>query len=170
MKTIEVTDEMYNSLMELSKEMTSQDNLGTRMPHMFQIRTKKEVAAHEGCGEEIWVNDEGDELRTVEEIAEYVEQYLSDNDNQEQFKEMDSDEILGFLQDELNEGWRKVWVNIEYEYKNTFLTSKACQEHIDANHYHYNEPIVYLNHAWRNPEQEIVSKFLCELSGGKLHT
>ena len=43
MKTIRVTNKMYKALMDLSKEMTAQDNRSTAMPHMFQIRTKKEV-------------------------------------------------------------------------------------------------------------------------------
>jgi len=28
----------------------------------------------------------------------------------------------------------------------------------------------YLNHAWRNPEAELVSTFLCNLIGKDLHT
>jgi hypothetical protein len=58
----------------------------------------------------------------------------------------------------------------EYEYSNHFLTAKACQEHIDRNDYHSNKPVTYLNHAWRNPEMELVSEFLCGLVGKKMHT
>ena len=78
MKTIQVSDEMYESLMELSKEMTSQDPMGTRMPHLFQVRTTEECAAYNGCGEQIWVNSEGDELRDGEDIVNHIK----DNDDQ----------------------------------------------------------------------------------------
>jgi hypothetical protein len=43
MKTIEISDEMHAKLIELATEMTTQDPLGTRMPHMFQIRDWKKV-------------------------------------------------------------------------------------------------------------------------------
>ena len=69
-----------------------------------------------------------------------------------------------------NYNWRRLEVTTEDRYQNTFFTAKACQEHIDSNDYHYKSPDVFLNHAWRNPEMELIATFLCELSGGKLHT
>ena len=41
--TIEIDQDVYNQLVELAKEMTTQDMRGTRMPHMFQIRDWKKV-------------------------------------------------------------------------------------------------------------------------------
>lgn len=183
MKTIEVTDEMYNSLMELSKEMTSQDMRCTRMPHMFQIRTTEQVAAYPGQGEEIWVNGEGNELETEDEMREFVWQDIYENDEsinhlddekarieaKRKVNEMDEDDLCYYL-DCHSDNWRRVQVTKEYRYQNAFFTAKACEDHIRANNYHYNEPVCYLNHAWRNHEMELVSKFLCELSGGKLYT
>jgi len=184
MKTIEVTDEMYNSLMELSKEMITQDPLSTRMPHMFQIETTEEVAAYVGCdGDEVWVNEDGDELRSEEEIREFIQQYIHENDesiihlqdesarsqSRQKVEEMDDWDLSSFLEN-LRDNWRMVEVTTMKKYANTFFTSKACKEHIKLNDYHYKKPRCYLNHAWRNPEMELVSKFLCELSGGRLHT
>ena len=183
MKKIEVSDEMYNELIKLATEMTTQDNRCTSMPHMFQIRTKEEVAAYEGCdGEEIWVNGDGDELRTDEGIKEYIVQDIYDNDesleeisdddellkkiSKKIFTKMDEEEIIGFLEDK---EYRKVEVTTIDRYQNTFFTAKACDEHIKSNHYHYNEPVCYLNHAYRNPEMELVSEFLCSLVGKKQH-
>jgi len=51
MKTIEVTDDMYESLMSISKELNTQSHRGTRMPYMIQVSKKKEVSAYEGQGE-----------------------------------------------------------------------------------------------------------------------
>jgi hypothetical protein len=51
------------------------------------------------------------------------------------------------------------------------LTAKAAQAHLDANDYHYHKDAdVYLNHAWRNPEAELVTEFLCSLINKKMHT
>ena len=182
MKTIELTDEMYEALMELSKEMTTQNMRGTAMPHMFQIRTTEEVAAYDGQGEEIWVDEDGLELRDEEEMRTYISEHLYENEDnlpededeaEREAKalvaEMDSYDLEDYLENVHSDNWRKVNVITEYRYQNTFFTAKACEEHIKSNSYHYKDPVSYLKHAWRNPEMELVSKFLCELSGGKIH-
>lgn len=46
----------------------------------------------------------------------------------------------------------------------TFLTSKACQQHIDSNSYHYKNPKPYAIPTWRNPEMDILRDFLLSLS------
>ena len=182
-KIIEVTDEMYEALMELSKEMTTQDMRCTAMPHMFQIKTTEQVAAYPGQGKEIWVNDEGDELETEDKMREFIQEYIYENDEsishrddkkakkeaKSKVDEMDYCDLEEYLEETHNDNWWKVNVNYEDKYQNTFFTAKACEAHIKANHYHYKQPTCYLNHAFRNPEMELVSKFLCELSGGKIH-
>lgn len=37
-----------------------------------------------------------------------------------------------------------------------FFTAKACEDHIRANHYHYNNPRSYGISAWRNYEMQTV--------------
>jgi len=186
MKTIEVSDEMYQQLTELATEMTTQDMRCTKMPHMFQVREKIEIAAYSGCGEVAWVDDEGDTLRDEEEIREYIIEYLFENDSecfdeddveskklaQSKVDEMtDLYDLVQFLCDDdvCHRQWREIEVTDSHKYGNTFFTAKACQEHIDKNHYHYTKPDVYLNHAWRNPEMELVSEFLCNLIGKSNH-
>jgi len=179
MKTIKITNEMHKSLMALSKEMTSQDMRCTRMPHMFQIKTKEEVAAYDGCGEEIWCDDDLNILRTDEEIKDWIQEDIFENDeslhglNHDEAKKISKQKALEedhyIYLDQHRDNWRILNITTEDKYQNTFFTAKACQEHIDSNSYHYNKPSVYLNSAWRNPEMELVSRFLCELSGGKLH-
>lgn len=153
MKTIEVTDEMYNSLMELSKEMTSQDMRCTQMPHMFQIQTDEEIQVPEGEGKEKFLY--AGEILDKEDLTSLWKEVQDDYDGYQEF--IDHNHIID------------IYTDIVKKYQNTFLTARACQKHIDANDYHYNKPVVYLNHAWRNPEMELVSKFLCELSKGELH-
>jgi hypothetical protein len=41
---------------------------------------------------------------------------------------------------------------------------KACKKHIECNSHHYNEPVDYLSYASRNPELEMVQKFIMGLT------
>lgn len=71
-KTIEVSIEVYNFLMNLSKEIREQDNRGTRIPYYYQVQEEKEIAVPDGCGEEVWVCDGNVCLRTEEDIRDAV--------------------------------------------------------------------------------------------------
>jgi len=174
MKTIKITDKMYSSLMELSKEINSQDHRSMSMPYFFQVQTEKGVVALEGCGDTVyWVDSDGLELRTKEDIEEYIKDYISD-----EFGDKTAEEISLYFIDKikgkeadwlLNKDFRRVDIVFEKRYENSFFTAKACQENINANKHHYNKPVTYLNGAFRNPEMELVMKFLCELNGGTLH-
>jgi len=182
MKTIKVTDKMYNFLIGLSKELNTQNHRCTAMPYFFQIRTTEQCAAYPGQGGEIWVNGEGDELETEEEMREFIQQYIYENDEsishidddeakkeaKVKVDEMDEYDIEEYLE-ETHNNWWKVNVTTEHKYQNAFLTEKACREHINSNKHHYRSPVDYLTYAFRNPELERVLKFLCELTGGKLH-
>lgn len=177
MKTIEVSDEMYASLVKLATEMTTQDPRCTRMPHMFQIRNWKKVYDADLNGNVLILLDRGNgiEIETVEDLITY----LKDGDeefNEDEIKEMweNRDLYNSDLMDWLQErriDLEEYSYSFEPEYSNCFLTAKAAQEHLDANYYHYHKKAdVYLNHAWRNPEAELVSEFLCNLIGKTLHS
>lgn len=74
MKTIEIADEVYDKLISLATEMTTQDPRGTRMPHMFQIRDwKKQYDWNLNGDTTIWVDDYGLEIETIEEFKECLE-------------------------------------------------------------------------------------------------
>lgn len=72
MKTIQVSDEIYDFLMNLSKEIKTQDNRATRMPYFYQVQEDREVGVPDGCGEEVWVLDGEVCLRTDEDIRKAV--------------------------------------------------------------------------------------------------
>jgi len=170
MKTIEVSDEMHEFLMNLSNELNTQDHRGTRMPYFFQVQTQEVQYVPDGCGIEVWVCD-GATLETDEEIKEEVIRYkewdtLEEEDAEKRFAELDRWEVKEIME----ENWRKVDMDHESRYENAFLTSKACDEHIMVNKHNLHSPVNYLSGSFRNPELEMVMKFLCELSGGKLHT
>lgn len=171
MKTIKVTDEMYASLMELSKEINTQNHRHTPMPYFFQIQTDEVVYVPDGCGEAVWVDDEGDGivLEDSDDERDAIEEHWemeSKEEFEERFSKLEEHDIDGVLEEM---GYYKVDREIVQRYQNAFFTAKGCKNHIRQNEYHYNKPTDYLNGAFRNPEMELVMKFLCELSGGKLH-
>ena len=170
MKTIEVSEEMYDKLIGLATEMTTQDPRGTKMPHMFQIRDwKKQYDWGLNGDTHIWVGDYGEEIETLDEFKEYLEN--------------NGFGIPENIEDIWNDHWdMEDWIesnNIELkqcsyslvpEYTNHFLTAKAAEEHLRLNNYHYHKDAdVYLKHAWRNPEMEMISEFLCGLVGKEPH-
>ena len=172
MKTIEISDEMYGKLVELSKEMNSQDHRITAMPYIFQIQTDEIVYVPDGCGETVWVSIDGDGvLEDAQEEKEAVESYKGwDTDEEKEadrkFKKLSDHEISNALE---SAGYRTVDRATEHKYQNAFFTAKACKEHIEGNVYRYRNPVDYLSYAFRNPEMELVMQFLCELTGGSLH-
>jgi hypothetical protein len=181
MKTIEVSDEMYQQLIELATEMTTQDPLGTRMPHLFQIQTDVRVYKDDLNGDtKVFVDSSGDFLiiETFGELKDYMLNTMHESLLPEDLKEwwdawqegspFDTN-LVDYLEEQFPD-LKETSYSIEYKYENAFLTSKACARHIELNDYHYANPKVYLKHAWRNPEMELVSTFLCGLVGKKMHT
>lgn len=167
---IEVTDEMYEFLMDLSKELNSQDHRCTAMPYFFQVQTDEKAIGADGIDEsyEVWVGNDTI-LRDEEDIKQAVFELRDwDGDNvvhEQLYSKLDEYEIEDILEEEYTKHFeRDVQV-----YKNAFLTAKACKKHIEANRHHYNNPQDYLTHAFRNPELEKVFEFLCSLSGGEIH-
>jgi hypothetical protein len=170
---IEVDDNIYSKIIDLVNEMVNQDPRGTRMPHIFQIRDWKKVYDWGLNGDKhIWVNDYETEIETIEEFKEYLE----DNGHNipdyidELWNSHYSWDIEEFLE-ENKINLKQCSYSLEPVYTNSFLTAKAAQEHLDKNYYYYHKNAdVYLNHAWRNPEADLISEFLCGLVGKKMHT
>lgn len=174
MKTIEISDEVYEKLVQLATEMTTQDPRGTRMPHIFQIRDWKKVYDWNLNGDtRIWIGDYDGEIETLEDLKEHLENNEISYDENELSELWDNDKDFG-LPDWIEENCpdlKECSYSLEPFYVNSFLTAKCAQEHLDLNYYHYHSKAdVYLNHAWRNPESELVSEFLCDLVGKKIHT
>ena len=179
-KTIEIPEDTYAKLIELANEMTTQDPRGTRMPHMFQIRDWKKVYDEAGNGDNrFWLDRTSDplDIEKLEDLLEYLQTEEIEHDPEEiksMWADWESHSWSNDLEDWIEENCPNLekWsYSMEEKFSNCFLTAKAAQEHLDANHYHYHKDAdVYLNHAWRNPEAELISEFLCGLVGKKLHT
>lgn len=160
MKTIKVSDEIYDFLISTSKEINSQDNRITAEPYFYQIREEKEIATGEGMGEEVWVMDGEIHLRTEQDIKEAVFEWkewdLENKLHQKKYSELGGWEIDEILE----ENYRKVHVSVDYTYSNCFLTEKAARQHIKINGHNLKSPVDYLIHAYRNHEMINIFKFL----------
>lgn len=175
MKTIQVSDEMYDKLISLAKEMIDQDPRGTKMPHMFQIRDWKRVFDDNLNGEHRlyidYINNHL-EIETLEDFKDYL--FNNSIEEPEDLDEMWNDDYSFELEDFIEENCpdlTETTYSYEPVYINCFFTAKEAQAHLDSNYYHYHvNADVYLNHAWRNPEMDLISEFLCSLIGEKIYT
>ena len=165
MKTIEVNDETYNFLMDLSKEINTQNHRGTAMPYFFQVQTKHKIAVPEGNGMVAWHYD-GSLIETKEEIIQAIYDYHDGDLTKKAIKEMSNWELESEME---RAGYNKVNYDYEERLENSFLTEKACLQHIKDNKHNLSQPQDYLSYASRNPEMEKLLKFICELTGGVLH-
>jgi hypothetical protein len=169
MKNIQVTDETYEFLMNLSKEIKEQDNRDTASPCFFQVQETIKIPAHSGSGEEVWYSSEYEtEIRTDEEKIKWIK------DNPECFENTEYKDVAETIDNETD----ILWVNdaletagfqvynedTMYVYGNAFLTSKACDEHIRANKHNLKNPVNYLSHAYRNEELARLLKFITGLT------
>lgn len=171
-KKIEVTDEIYEFLMNLSKEIKEQDNRATAMPYIFQVRETKEIPAHKGSGEEVFYSSEYEtELRTDKDKVEWIkehEEYFIGTMFEEEAKDVGNHTNTWDLDSMLEElDFDEFYVDTDYVYSNAFFTSKACDEHIRINKHNLEQPVNYLSHAYRNVEMEMMYKFLSGLTNNE---
>lgn len=58
----------------------------------------------------------------------------------------------------------------KYETKRIFHTYEAAESHLKANKHHYSdEARIYCDHAWRNPEAELIHKLLLTFAEDNLN-
>lgn len=164
MRTIEVTDELYEQLTALAQEMATQDNRCTAKPYIFQVQTDKKVWVGNLNGDyKFLIRNDGEELGDWNKDT--VTRYCDDH-------EIPYPDWLGEFDSGMEPDWLlyNEWLeeqklclesySIVHNYENAFLTAKACQQHIKRNGHHYVNPRDYLSHAFRNPELELVFTFL----------
>lgn len=170
MKTIELSDEMYDKLISLATEMTSQNPRGTKMPHIFQIRDWKKTYDSGLNGDTFFWYDDYREIETLDEFKDYLEEHhtpIPENIEDIWSCVYNMDDFIKSN----NIGLKVCSYSLEPVYHNHFLTAKAAEEHLKNNYYHYHKDAdVYLNHAWRNPEMETISTFLCNLIGKEMYS
>ena len=177
MKTIEISDELFSQIEEISKRMNSRNHLWTAMPYFWTIREKKMVSSDDDACDFLIISEDWETWLSSDSKESDFHKYIRENDLKSQYTEWridshciwkaDQDELIEFLEEEC---WcHKWWYQYIDTYKNSFFTYEACMNHIKSNHYHYTEPTPYLFHAWRNPEMEAIQELICEISWWKIH-
>ena len=133
----------YDFLVDLSKEIKSQDNRITASPYYYVVKCMNEHPTADGCGEIKKVVDEENDYRLF--------------DSREEAKEMWAKEGY-YDEDELEEMANKLR---EYDFKeqfteeNIFFTEHGYNQHMELNshNYRHNKKFYsYVKHAFRNPE------------------
>lgn len=139
---------------ELAQEMVSQDNLGTQYPYWFiQVDERQYV-------------NQFDDWDECERREDYDRDLLCDdckqredtqNPNLEHCEECEQESFI-------------FWLNVDsFDLRSGgYFTQKACQEHIDSNHYHYTNPRPYAYSAWRNPDLIMVMQSIITGAGLEL--
>ena len=145
---------MNDKLVEISKLMREQGNRSTQYP-LFVIQSlKKHYVGRDGDYTGVSRIEDVDIASLCESCS-----FLSEEGTElpENCDDCDSEGFCYFRE--------------EYEIDNNagvFLTEKACEEHIEANSYHYNSPKSYVISAWRNAEMVSVMHYLLSLTEGEI--
>jgi hypothetical protein len=164
---IEISKEDYDFLKDLQHELNTQDNDGTADPLYWCVMEKQEQYVPEGCGEPRISHDDGS--WTLEEAVESVNEVINeyDQDAQDEWKDIwkdDAEDVCNFIREKLKWDWCDVYyvekVDRISNYSGAFLTKRACKQHIEKNHYHYDNPRTYAMCAYRNYELEHLLKIL----------
>lgn len=159
------TNEFFKNL---ANEMEKQGNRATQYP-LFYVYEK----------EEFWVDNDADSDRvafydpnntelTDEKEDEDGNIWKFDGNWNGEWKNEETGETLDYYDAEEKFGIRKLHLKtIDKPAVNVgpFFTEKEAKEHIRLNYYHYKEPFIYVNSAWRNPEMQEVMHKIFELAG-----
>lgn len=145
---------MNNKLVEISELMRTQGNRATQYPLFVVQSLKKRLVGYDGdynCRERI---EDVDIASLCESCSVLSEEGIELPENCDA---CDSDCFCYFRE--------------EYEIDDragVFFTEKACEEHIEANSYHYNSPRSFVISAWRNDEMVSVMQYLLSLTDGEI--
>lgn len=150
MKTIELSDELYERLVEMAREVATQDNRCTSKPYFFQIREDHRIHGMDTGYADGWAWVDRDDPECSYESG--------DEDMPDELKEADEfDDQVGTF---VKTYWKK-----SQTYKGAFLRESSVKDHIRLNHYHYSNPVDYLQGAFRNPDLELIFELLATIAG-----
>lgn len=177
MKTIELSDEDYNTLMELSKEYQTQDNDGNAYPYFWEPSSMKLIPN---------VNEEGEVVKIYKDSEEYTPQ---------QFAELNEDDFNTFIEEQLE--YDNEYFNIKCDDKDFYKVERDWIEYIEINnlgqiltfdwqdesehnsslfksdvenfikfnYYHLGkEPHTYARTSWRMNKMETLVSILCKIN------
>lgn len=171
MKTIEVRDEDYEVLMELSKELQLQENDYQAFPYYWEARSDKMVKSLNGEGEffRIYLDGEVHDLDYFYEDEEIWANYLKEEYERDEYREYDElNDEESFKEYVLNniKGTDEIWYEREQQCKaNPSLFKSDVKNFIEYNSHHLGEnPHTYANSIWRMPKMEALVKAIYRLN------
>ena len=181
MKTIELSDENYEILMELSKELQLQDNNHQAFPYFWEPSSMKAVLDANGEGDIIEVVKDC-ELQDLESFAEYEEDHWNNfclhhqDDGDAEFESYSKESPIPY-----DKKFESRWVdyieyyideatiytsNLEYqEDHNPSLFRSDVVNYINSNRNHLGkEPRTYPRTIWRMPKMERLVKAIYQIN------
>ena len=164
-----LTPDDVKFLTELANELKTQDCVATAKPVVFKVmETKKRVAMDPAYsdGMVLVLGEDGTEFFEADVAAaqDFLREYEFDDKDMEDLDAIDTIEGLAtFCEEKGIDDFHYTGYERYEKFSGEFLTRRACERHIAANRHHYEDPKVYTDYAWRNPEferlLEIVEKF-----------
>ena len=166
-----ITPEQKKFLDDLIAKMGKQNNRSTQYP-LFYVHEKTEVHVTSDADSDriAYVDEDYSEIDERED----EEGHIWKPDLEDSFRDWTCPEIDGRIdEDEAIDKFNlhKVWIKeMDEPVVNVgpFLTEEAAQAHIDANHYHYRKPYIFVWSCWRNDELQEVMKILFTLAGKEI--
>jgi hypothetical protein len=179
MKTLELTNEQYDLLMELQKELKTQDHRSTANPIYFIQRRIKEygIDADYAEGTDYMI---GGKIYTEDELKEYIvqcyseelESFINETDDINNIDDIDSDiYMLDDLIDFVNETEiDEIICKIHYRYQEVVheysfsLFEKDSLDHIDLNGHNIGgQYYTYVGSNQKTPRMNKLRELLLEL-------
>ena len=167
MNKIDLSQEDYDFLKDLSHELNTQPNDGSAEPLFWGIMEKTEVLAPEGCGRPKIRHDDG--AWEFDEAVSYVNDIIHeyDEDIQSEWQNIDKDfpeDVCEFMQERLKWDFCDLYWAEDKDVlsRNTgaFITKRAAKNYVEKYAYNHNQPYTYAMTAFRNPEYERLIKIL----------
>lgn len=136
---------------------------GTRPPLWFLLQDAEEECVFSGEGGEYLIYYDNDSVYKGADCNEILQEIIAEY--KENDENLNSDEINNF-REKIDLDAQEV--KTRYETKRVFFTEKAANDHLKQNHYHYSSKVrIYVDHAWRDPEVELIRKLILSFAGDK---
>lgn len=145
---------------ELARALKTQDRAGTAPPVIFRVmETKRRIAMDPACSEGmvLVLGEDGTEFfeTDVAEAKAFLREYAFDNNDRDALDAVDTlSGLAAFCEEKEIPDFHYTGYEHYEQCTGVFLTRAACEHHIAAYRNHYDNPKVYADHAWRNPEFE----------------
>ena len=172
-----MTKEQIEFLVSLQKELKTQNTVGQADPRFWVVAQYEYHNCWKENAQDTHYCDGETTLESFEEVKKHLKDngYIDENGYFNQGELESWEDIEDFHIDSINDyddlpeyvknEYYEVPVRQEHVIKQDtmFLTLRECKEHIELNHYHYNDTVhTYAMTAWRSPQVEKLIKLLQE--------